>query len=334
MTAAAAALALTLAAVLLVSGTLKLLPRGRLTTDDLADLLVPAPLRRPWFTAALPAAELLLGLAMLLAPAPLFTVAAVATVLLTLAFTVVVVRVLLRGDRVDCACFGMLRAPLTPATAARNIALVLAAAVTAVTTRHGAVLTLPALAPDGWTPFFATTTAVLVVTALLLVAARRAPAPVDLTAAPAVRDGSAWPIPDVEVLAGGELVPLVDLARAKPLLLVLLSADCHACERVAPQLAGWRERFGGAVEVAALTSDDAMRLAAAHPLLDAPVHRGARAVMSAAGIPGYPAALLLGTDGTVAGGPAVGSVEVEALATTIADVLTATATAPAPAASR
>ncbi|MBF4572903.1 hypothetical protein ITJ64_10280 [Herbiconiux sp. VKM Ac-1786] len=322
MTAAAAALALTLAAVLLVSGTLKLLPRGRLTTDDLAELLVPAPLRRPWFTAALPAAELLLGLAMLVAPAPLFTVAAIATVLLTLAFTVVVVRVLLRDDRVDCACFGMLRTPLTLATAGRNIALVLAAAVVSVTTHQGAVLTLPALAPDGWTAFFATTTAVLALTALLLAAARRAPA-AEPTPPATGRDGTAWLVPDVEVLADGELVPLVELARAKPLLLVLLSADCHACERVAPQLAGWRERFGGAVEVAALTSDDAARLAAAHPLLDAPVHRGARAVMTAAGIPGYPSALLLGTDGTVAGGPAVGSVEVEALATTISDVLAA-----------
>ncbi|NQX35525.1 MauE/DoxX family redox-associated membrane protein [Herbiconiux sp. VKM Ac-2851] len=323
MTAAAAALALTLAAVLLVSGTLKLLPAGRLSLDDLAALGVPRVLRRPWFAAALPAAELLLGLALLLAPAPLFTAAAAATVLLTLAFTIVVAGVLRRGDRVDCSCFGMLRSPVTPATAARNVALLLAAAVTAVTTRQGAVLTLPALAPDGWTAFFATTTAVLAVAALLLRAARRAPSAVHPAAAPAVRDGSAWPVPDVEVLAGGELVLLADLARAKPLLIVLLSAECHACERVAPQLGGWRETFGGAVEVAALSSDDASALAAAHPLLDVPVHRGARALMTVAGIPGYPSALLVGTDGLVAGGPAVGSAEVEALAATIAEVLTA-----------
>jgi hypothetical protein len=323
MTGAAAALTLTLAAVLLVSGTLKLLPHARLTVDELAALGVPGPLRRPWFAAALPVAELLLGLALLLAPAPLFTLAAAATVLLTLAFTIVVAGVLRRGDRVDCSCFGMLRSPVTPATATRNIALLLAAAVTAVTTHQGAVLTLPSLATDGWTAFFATTTAVLAVMALLLLAARHTSSALDLAAAPVARDGSAWPVPDVEVLAGGELVPLADLARTTPLLIVLLSAECHACERVAPQLAGWRETFGGAVEVAALSSDDASALAAAHPLLDVPVHGGARALMTVAGIPGYPSALLVGTDGLVAGGPAVGSVEVEALAATIADVLTA-----------
>ncbi|MCS5713754.1 thioredoxin family protein [Herbiconiux sp. CPCC 205716] len=335
MTAVAAALALTLAAVLLVSGTLKLLPSGRLTVDDLVDLGVPAPLRRSWFTAAFPALELLLGLALLLAPAPLLTVAAAVAVLLMLAFTVVVLRVLLRGRRVDCACFGMLRSPLTPATAARNVLLFLAAAAVAVTADRGALPTLLALHRDDWTAFFATTTAVLAATALLVVAGRRAPAAPTTVPAPAAgapwpaRAGSApWPAPDVEVLAhGSTLTPLAELARTEPLLLVLLSADCHACEQVAPQLSGWRERFGGAVEVAALSSDDAARLADAHPLLDAPVHRGARAVMTAAGIPGYPAALLLATDGTVAAGPAIGSTEVESLAAAVAEALAGAAPA-------
>jgi hypothetical protein len=123
------ALRLVLAAVFVVAAAGKLLGRTR-TIDTLAEFGVPARLRGP-AAIALPLAELAIAVALL--PASTAAWAALAATLLLAAFTAAVVRVLARGEEVDCNCFGSIGSSrITGRTAARNALLLAVAAVVAV----------------------------------------------------------------------------------------------------------------------------------------------------------------------------------------------------------
>ena len=111
----AAACRIVVGAVFLVSGTLKLRqPAWRATAGEFG---APA-----WLVPVLPAAEIALG-ALLVAQLGGPWVPLAALVLL-LAFTAAIVRQLVRGSAVPCACFGELSArPVDRLTVARNLAL-------------------------------------------------------------------------------------------------------------------------------------------------------------------------------------------------------------------
>jgi hypothetical protein len=124
---------LVLAAVFVVAAAGKLVARSR-TVETLTQFGVPASLRRP-AAIALPLAELAIALALL--PAATAVPAALAAALLLAIFTAAVVRVLARGEEVDCNCFGSVGSSrITRWTAARNIVL-LAVATTIVIAGQG-----------------------------------------------------------------------------------------------------------------------------------------------------------------------------------------------------
>jgi putative oxidoreductase len=83
----------------------------------------------PYLAIALPAAEVVAGLALLLGPRPWRAAGAAAIALMLVMFTGAVVWALLRGLNIDCACFGTGSGAVTWQTFARNAVLLVAAAV-------------------------------------------------------------------------------------------------------------------------------------------------------------------------------------------------------------
>jgi putative oxidoreductase len=83
----------------------------------------------PYLAIALPAAEIVAGLALLLGPRPWRAAGAAAIALLLVMFTGAVVWALLRGLDIDCACFGTGSGSVTWLTFGRNAILLVAAAI-------------------------------------------------------------------------------------------------------------------------------------------------------------------------------------------------------------
>ena len=121
------AIRILLAIVFAVAAAGKLIDGAR-TRQNLTQFGVPDSLRAI-LAVALPLTELAIAVALL--PAATAPWAGVAATALLVAFTFAVVRVLVRGEVVDCNCFGSLGpSRITRWTAARNaVLLVLAAAV-------------------------------------------------------------------------------------------------------------------------------------------------------------------------------------------------------------
>jgi Methylamine utilisation protein MauE/Redoxin len=120
-----------LAAVFALAAVTKL-GRQAETESTLAAFGIPTGLRRP-VAAALPVAELAVAVALL--PAASTPYAAVAAVLMLAAFSLAVARVLVRGDQVDCNCFGSLGSDeVSRSTLVRDLALLVPAAFLAAVT--------------------------------------------------------------------------------------------------------------------------------------------------------------------------------------------------------
>jgi hypothetical protein len=334
ITGSVAAVSVALAVMLIVSGAAK----ARRTDGTLSAMRgfgVPAVLRARWVAAALPIAELALALGLLVAPSPFSAVAAALVLALMLGFIALTARAAARGEQVDCNCFGSLSSrPVTWATVVRNVVFAVGAAVVLFGAGEGAGFASgPGVAERmlgfgtlEWLGFFAAGAVLLAATlAVVLVGGRRAPERLAPEVAPArIRDGSEWPIPDLEVTSSdGRAVPLRIVSDVRPVLLVVLSADCEPCAQVAAHLMDWQSRLAPAVGVAALTSADASYFAARYPDVDVPVYYGYRSLMKAADLGGVPSALLLGSNGMVAAGPAQGRDEILDMTAVILDAVTA-----------
>lgn len=130
---------LVLAAVFLVAAVTKAIDSGR-TTDEFRAIGLPAP---AWLARIVPAAELLVAVALLARPTLGSALAAGALI----AFTAVLGSALRAGRTVTCGCFGSLgRRPVTRATITRNLVLLALTPLAAATAAPaGAMPTLPAL---------------------------------------------------------------------------------------------------------------------------------------------------------------------------------------------
>ncbi|QJU54601.1 hypothetical protein SCB71_15895 [Herbiconiux sp. KACC 21604] len=354
-TAVGTALALVIAVTFAWSGVAKLRSPAA-TREALVAFGVPRS-AVAWGAWAVPIVECAIAVLLLAAPGLVFVAAAVGAVGLLVVFSAAVLRVIRAGEAVHCNCFGAASAaPVTGATLARNGALVVVAAG-ALGLGGGAVVpALVVFSPAQWAAFFGTTTLVLAVVAVVAVVGRArggrgsnpaqarrgagvtassgsgsgsglgptsgsAPGLASAGLAPG-RDGAEWPVPDLEVTdPRGRAVELASIAAARPTLLVLLSADCAPCATIAARLDGWSEAVGASVGVAVLTSAEPQVFADRYPHLAAPVFYGARSLMRAGEIAGYPAALLLTPARTVAAGPAQGSEEVGELLRVIGRVI-------------
>jgi hypothetical protein len=83
----------------------------------------------PWLAVTLPPTEIVVGAALLAAPAPWRRAASLAAMGLLVMFIVAIVHVVRAGINVDCGCFGGNTGPVTAWTAARDVALLALAAL-------------------------------------------------------------------------------------------------------------------------------------------------------------------------------------------------------------
>jgi hypothetical protein len=298
------------AVVLFASGWAKV---GDVTGTRLAfvALKVPALLTRASVVRTLPFAELLLGCALLLTWGWVLAAAAAATTVLFVAYVVLVARVLRAGDSVECHCFGTLGDDrVTSATLARNLVLVLLAALATGFGASGSGV-VPAIgdfdAADWWWPVM---TALVVATALLIV--RPGPAAEE----PAGNDDDELqdylrqpvPIGFLETEAGKK-VQLRDLAARRPQLLIFMSVGCGACHIVAEWLPSFAEKLE-IVEVNTVFTEplDAVpeKMRSAGTTWFDPDEAVTNLFAS-----GRPAAVLFGADGMLAGGPVLGAKDIE-----------------------
>ncbi|MFD5213451.1 MauE/DoxX family redox-associated membrane protein [Microbacterium sp. NPDC058345] len=290
------------------------------TLAAMAALRVPAPFLRLGIARIVPCAEVALSLGLIVLPGVARQVAGLLTVIMLGTFTVLLIGALLRGDDVDCGCFGVLSAEtrVTHWSVLRNIIL-LAASVSIVLLASGSAPFIVHLVQLDGVILLALSlawslTAIAVLVRALILARRThamprparptplsRPAPLSpmsiaLGIDPA-RPGEVSlgdPIPQAELVTDlGQPRVLSDLGNGRPTLLVFLSVDCGNCRAVAEAVPSWQRAIPG-IEIRIATSSDPDPLAAAYPHL-APLARfGSRAALSALGVQRSPAAVLLG----------------------------------------
>jgi uncharacterized membrane protein YphA (DoxX/SURF4 family)/thiol-disulfide isomerase/thioredoxin len=323
---AALVVALTLAAVLLTSGVAKL--RDRVATRDAFDALrVPGLVPRDAAAAALPWLEVALGVLLLAAPHPWLVPVAVGVLVLMLAYTAVIARALRFDEPVTCACFGSTgRHDVDRTTLARNVLLtVLSAALLWSALAGGS--TPGATAEIGAAGWWAVAAAAAAAAVAVLVAAAPS-APSGTVPDEELLDYEREPIPyGVVSTRDGRTATLRELAMTQARLLVVLSPGCGPCVRTAERLDDWAARLSPAVGVLAVYPDVSSAAAASQHAAELSVSEPDLNVRRLFSV-GTPAAVLLGADGFLAGGPVFGE---DGIAEFVDDVLAALAEEPDPA---
>lgn len=318
-------------AVVLVWSALAKWPEPDATRSAAALLRLPAALQTRWFARALPVAEVMLAVLLLVPVAPIARWAAVAAVALFAAYFVVIARAMTFSPRPRCGCFGRIGDhTVTWRTVARN-ALLLALAVIGAFWSDGETVpsTLAGFARADWVWLLG---AFLLAALVLLIVARPAPAshaadppstsplgaPV-ATPEPAPGDGDEFdylrlPIPLVSLLdPQGAPRLLTEMARQKAQLLILANCLCGPTAVAYAETPGWRTRVP-AVDVRFVYSS----FSAPPPDLGTDTWRDHGGVAWAAlGLAESPAAVLVGADGLLAGGPVSG---VDAIREFVAEV--------------
>lgn len=295
-----------LAAVLLASGLAKR-GRDRETLQAMRSLRL-GPLARSWIAAALPWGELVLAVALLLAPGVLGGLAALAALALFAAYWIVIARALALPEPVDCHCFGALGAArVTRMTLVRNTLLVVLAGVGAV----GAFVTpgvLPGLLGLGAEAWWLVALAVAAV--LVLVTLREQPAAAaadEPTIDGEPLDYERQPIPyGVTIDRRGTSATLGDLAASRARLLLFVNAGCGSCGPVIERIDAWTAALPqlGVHPVTRIAVDELAALVpgSADAILTDPEGNCGRAL----NVHGTPSAVVLGVDGLLAGGPVWG----------------------------
>ncbi|XKG40414.1 hypothetical protein LG315_10845 [Microbacterium marinum] len=274
----------------------------------------------PWCEIALAASLVCLGGALGL-------VAALVAVGLMSVYLALVWRVARRRDEATCACFGASQR-VTGVTVARNawltiLAIATASVIWAGPPIGGAAATVVAR-NSGWGALL--TLVVSAITVALVLWPDTAQVPTASVPAPAAAagasDGDALEYvrtrtPAVPVtLADGTVVNLRALAEHKPLLLLAVSETCGACAPVIRRAPQWR----------VLLPEVDVRILLRMPPEDSGITERAEP-QSLHDVPGYvsgsiadwmtPTAVLLGSDGMLAGGPEMG---VEAIEVFVQDI--------------
>lgn len=311
---------LIVAVVLAVSGIAKV-RQPEDVASAFSALRLPRWLGRPFFRLALPWAELALAVALLVLPGVAGVIVAMAALALMLAYTVVIGRALTFGYPVDCNCFGRLGlGEVTRRTLARNVLLTLVAGVGvayAVVVGRMPLGYVVTGGPGVWGWVLGAGVAALVAT--LIVGGRPTPMPGPVAGEPAevARDGGELdyvrhPTPPAAVItATGVTYSVRELARTQAQLLVFTSPSCGSCKPVSERMGQMREKLGPVAlrEVYTMEVERGLELEEKgdiapieHALFDP--HRMLRTALE---IGGTPAAVLLGTDDLLAGGPVVGT---------------------------
>ncbi|HUR85611.1 MAG TPA: MauE/DoxX family redox-associated membrane protein [Solirubrobacteraceae bacterium] len=317
----ALAVQIALAAVFATAGVAKLRDRAG-SRQALTDFGLPARLAAPG-AVALPVAELVIAPALLVVP--LARVAAIAALVLLLAFVGGILRALARGQAPDCHCFGQVHsAPAGRGTVARNALLAVLAAFLA--------LRGPGPALDDW--IAARTAAELAATVAGLAAGAFAATAWVLwrrnrvlqRELEAARGASALLPPGLPIgtrapgfaLPGlhGETLTLDSLlSRGRPVALVFADPYCGPCQRLLPDLGRWQAALGDRLTIAVISSGSLLENRAPaqeHGVADMLIQTSSE-VMDAYRITNTPTAIVVSADGFVASGPAAAEFEIEEL---------------------
>ena len=290
-----------LAGILALSGVAKLRAHEE-TLDAFVTLQVPTWIPQGPASLALPWLELVVALGLVASPSALLVpVAVVAAVLLTL-YTMLIARALGFDEPVTCSCFGRLGGhQVDRLTLVRNVLLVVLAswAVTIGAGGGSFLKAIDAADPGEWAVVAA---ALLVVGATTLITMGAEPTgpygegDLDYLRAPI-------PFARLELASGAEET-LRGLASTQARLLVFLSSGCGSCVSVAALVDDWSARLAPSVGVTTIYPSGTDNVLNHDPDLVAFDPDGnTRTVFN---IPGTPAAVLLGADGLLAGGPVGG----------------------------
>jgi peroxiredoxin len=310
MTELVAAVRLILALVFVVSAVAKLRDREG-SREAVRGFGVPAPLVGV-VAGGLPFAELACA-ALLVLPDPYATVGAVASLVLLGVFTLAVIVNLVRGNRVDCHCFGSVgdSGEIGWHTVARNGAFLLLAALSLV--GAGSRDSVPEVVWDMSGVVALLWAAALVLLTVLVLAGvvlqqligsygsalLRIEALENATGLAEPADAPLFHLPDLD----GKLVSLEEtIGDGQPAVVVFVSPSCHNCTELLPDLAAWqRDDHGPHV----LVVSDGTVAANREKIVDAGeiqvLLQADRSLSGELGLLGTPAAILVGVDGRIAG---------------------------------
>lgn len=300
---------LTLSSVLAASGVTKLRDT-RATRDAFDALRVPRVVPADLAATALPWVEIALAVLLLLSPGEWLVPVAAALVLLMVSYAWIVARALGFAEPVTCSCFGSLgRHDIDRTTLLRNVLLVvLAAAILYFSLEGGSAPSAFAdLDLGGWLALVAAVAAAAV--PVLVVGGLS-------TRTAAVSDGEhldyeRQAIPyGVLSLSTGRSATLHELSAQQARLLVVLNPHCGPCVRTAAKLDEWSARLGPAVGVLAVYPDESSAASATEHSRELAAWEPELNVRRLFAV-GTPAAVLVGADGFLAGGPVAGEDEVE-----------------------
>jgi peroxiredoxin len=298
---------LVVAAVLAVSGTVKLLDlRGSAATlraFGVPDLLVPS------LAVLLPLAELAIAAALL--PAATAQVAAAAAVALFVAFTVAIAVTLVSGRRPDCGCFGRLHSkPVGVPTLIRTIGLAGLAGIAAYAGTGGSAADPLFREPITWLVALVVAQSVLLVALLRRHGRMLAQLAGEPEQRSALRAGELAPAFTLADAVTDELVALDDLLVARsPLLLVFADPGCGSCMSLLPEVAEW-QRSGRRVAVISRGDPGLNRVYAGEHGLELVLLQEDREVADAYGVALTPSAIVLDGSGRVSAALVYGADEI------------------------
>ena len=275
--------------------------------------------------AILPWAELVLAAGLLFAPGPLFPVFAIASCALMVFYLVVIARALATGRTEGCNCFGKKSAaPVSRYTLIRNIALTIAGILTVVASFVGGkavVYELVGLNGSGW--LWAVGAALI---ALTLWAIQRGeslaepaldiPEVVLPSAADESEDYVRVPIPYASIYTtDGRVTTLRDMSRVQARVLFFASPTCGSCTPILKTIPRWQKLLPQLGLHPVFSSEEKIHQAHKLEKLDEGVEAlvdPKHAAMHNFGR-GTPMAVILGSDGMLAGGPVAGTSDVKQL---------------------
>ncbi len=270
-------------------------------------LPLPGWVRSRPLTAAHPWAEAAIAVALLVLPARWNVIAAVGALGLMGIYTTLVAWALRSGRAMTCQCFGADdTTPVGRRTLARNLVLTVLTVLAVIdAATGGSVIGRVVGGGPGLLAWLAGTAVVAVVVALA-VPGRTPVGPVEEPAGEEdLEDYIRAEIPDASVRTpDGRTQGLRPLAARRAQLLLFLSPGCGSCAGIAADLPRWQAR-DLPLDVRAVVRDNVLERPGL-PVWVENAYVDVDNVWDGLRIAGTPSAVLLGTDGLLAGGPVSG----------------------------
>ncbi|WOP17860.1 MauE/DoxX family redox-associated membrane protein [Raineyella sp. LH-20] len=309
----------------IVAVTLLVAAVGKWRRPDLGQIAfrgagLPAWISSPFVRRWHPVAELLIGLGLIVLPAPWALLPAIAGAALVTAYLVLVVLAVRAPDPVSCGCFGAEdTAPVSGRTLARNIVLEAAAVGAVVDTALGGTVIARLGSPTVWGWLLGAGLAVAVAV-LAVPSGPGVPVP-DEEPVPGETDGDddddeVWEdyvrteIPEATLQdPDGRQVPLRGMIHHGAQLLLFLSPGCGSCAGIARDLPRWRAR-DLPLDIRVVVSAGVLGMPGTPAWVETAMVDTTGDAVRTLGVKGTPGAVLLGADGLLAGGPVAGSAAV------------------------